>query len=240
MKKRAKLITIILILLLSLWLFSKFNLSSLWVQILQNIHELGIWGVIIFMVFYNLATLCLIPGSILTMKGGCLYGLIHGSIIVFVSATFGAITSFLLGRYVCKNWVYSMLNKYPQFIQINEAISKKGWQIVFLSRLSPLFPFNLLNYLFGISKISFQDYLIGSLGIIPGTLMYVYFGSLATNLATANVDNIIVTPKTQIITWTVRIIGLISTIMITIISTNFARKNLNKNLNTNDNIRSEN
>lgn len=240
MKKQLKLIVIILTFILSLWFFSHFNLSSLWFEILHNVQAWGIWGIIVFVIIYNVATLCLIPGSILTMKGGCLYGLINGSLIVLVSAIFGAITSFLLGRYFCRNWVYSILNKYPQFEQINEAISEKGWQIVFLTRLSPLFPFNLLNYLFGISKISFKDYIIGSLGILPGTFMYVYFGSLATNLATANIDNMIVTPQTKMLTWAMRIIGLISTIIITILSTNFARKNLRKNIQKHEKIHSKN
>jgi uncharacterized membrane protein YdjX (TVP38/TMEM64 family) len=228
-KKAVKLILIGVLFVLGLWIFSHFNVKQFWQSSLTEVKNLGIIGGIFFICIYNIATLCLIPASILTMKGGCLYGLWWGSLIVLIAASLGAMGAFLLGRYVGQNWVHSQLQKYPQFQKIERAIAKKGWQIVFLTRLSPIFPFNLLNYLFGISQISLKDYMIGSLGIIPGTFMYVYFGSLATDLASIDMS-LPTTKETEILRWLMRLIGFIATISLTIYLTHFAKQTLTNTL----------
>ncbi len=228
-KKAVKFILSGVLFALGFWIFHNFNVQQFWQSSLTEVKNLGIIGCIFFICIYNIATLCLIPGSILTMKGGCLYGLWWGSIIVLIAASLGAVAAFLLGRYFCQDWVNSQLLKYHQFKKLDRAIAQKGWKIVFLTRLSPLFPFNLLNYFFGISQISLKDYILGSLGMIPGTVMYVYFGSLATDLVSIDMSPPI-TRETELLRWLMRIIGLIATISLTIYFTNFAKKTLRNTL----------
>lgn len=203
-----------------------FNITPLWNQLLMAVKEMGFWGSILFIAIYNIATLLFIPGSLLTMKGGCLYGVIWGTVYVLIAATLGAICAFLLGRYLCRDWVAKKLSKYPKFKAIDRAIAEEGWKIVFLMRLSPLFPYNLLNYILGITTISFRDYLIGSLGMFPGVFAYVYIGSLATDLASVNqLDN-----TSQILPLTLRIVGLLATILLTLYLGKLAKKALRYNL----------
>ncbi|MEA5619650.1 TVP38/TMEM64 family protein [Cronbergia sp. UHCC 0137] len=195
-------------------------------ELIQNyfleIKNLGIFAPIAFIVIYNLATLLLIPGSVLTLKGGYLFGLFWGSIYVLIAGIIGATLAFLIGRYLSRDWICQKLEQHPKFKAIDLAVSKTGWKIVLLTRLSPIFPFNLLNYAFGVTQVSLKDYILGSFGIIPGTIMYVYMGSLISNITMINTFN----PKTQIWQWTMQIIGLIATIFLTIYITKIAQKAL--------------
>ncbi|MEA5583185.1 TVP38/TMEM64 family protein [Nodularia harveyana UHCC-0300] len=200
------------------------NHSILWVQ------SLGALGPIAYIVIYNLATILFIPGSLLTLKGGCLFGLLWGSIYVLIAAIIGAISAFIVGRYLSRDWVSQQINKYPKFKAIDLAVAKEGWKIVLLTRLCPIFPFNLLNYAFGVTQVSLRDYILGSFGIIPGTVLYVYIGSLAGNLAMLNSPNQPTNPKAQIWQWVMQIIGLIATIGITIYMTKIAQKALKESI----------
>lgn len=206
------------------------NITPLWNQLLMAVKEMGFWGSMLFITIYNIATLLFIPGSLLTMKGGCLYGVLWGTIYVSIAAIIGAICAFLLGRYFCRDWVLRKLEKYPKFEVVDRAIAKEGWKIVFLMRLSPLFPFNLLNYLLGISKISLRDYLIGSLGMFPGVFAYVYIGSLATDLASVDQSNYDLDNTSQILSLTLKILGLLATILLTLYFNKLAKKALKDNL----------
>ncbi len=194
--------------------------SIIWVQ------NLGVFGPLAFIIIYNFATLLFIPGSLLTIKGGCLFGLFWGSVYVLIAAIFGATFAFLIGRYLSRDWVCQQLEKHPKFKAIDRAVAQKGFKIVLLTRLSPIFPFNLLNYAFGITQVSLKDYILGSIGMIPGSVMYVYIGSLAGDLAMINTPHQPTTPETQIGQWILQIIGLIATIAVTIYATRIAQKAL--------------
>jgi rSAM/selenodomain-associated transferase 2 len=191
--------------------------SLIWVQ------SLGAFGPLAFIIIYNLATVLFIPGSVLTLGGGVLFGVFWGSIYVFIAATIGATIAFLIGRYVSRDWVSRQLEKYPKFKAIDASVAREGLKIVFLTRLSPLFPFNLLNYAFGITQVSLKDYILGSFGMIPGTIMYVYIGSLAGDIAMIGMKTQTANPTLQ---WTIRIIGFIATVTVTIYVTRIARKAL--------------
>ncbi|WP_242412019.1 TVP38/TMEM64 family protein [Cyanobacterium sp. IPPAS B-1200] len=206
------------------------NLTPLWNKMLTGIKEMGFWGFILFIAIYNIATLLFIPGSLLTMKGGCLYGVIWGTIYVSIAAILGAIFAFLLGRYFCRDWVLKKLDQYPKIKAIEKAIAQEGWKIVFLMRLSPLFPFNLLNYLLGVTKISFRDYLIGSLGIFPGVFAYVYLGSFAVDLSSVDQSYYSGNNDNHIMSLILRIIGLLATLLLTIYLNKLAKKALKNNL----------
>jgi uncharacterized membrane protein YdjX (TVP38/TMEM64 family) len=153
-----------------------------------------------------------------------------GSVCVLIAATLGAIWAFLLGRYLSRDWLRRQIGKNPKFQAIDRAVGKEGWKIVLLTRLSPIFPFNLLNYAFGVTQVSLKDYILGSLGMIPGTVMYVYMGSLASDLAAIDMSNPPTTTETQIIQWVIRIIGLIATIAVTVYMTRLAKKALDQSI----------
>jgi uncharacterized membrane protein YdjX (TVP38/TMEM64 family) len=182
------------------------------------------------MIIYNVATLLFIPGSLLTLKGGCLFGLFWGSIYVTIAAMFGAICAFLIGRYLSRDWVCKQIESNDKFKAINQAVKREGWKIVLLTRLSPIFPFNLLNYVFGVTQVSLKDYVLGSIGMIPATVVYVYIGSLARNLATLDMSNQPTTQDTQIAKWVIRIIGLIATIAVTVYVTHLSKKALDESV----------
>ncbi|QIR35716.1 TVP38/TMEM64 family protein [Tolypothrix sp. PCC 7910] len=210
------------------------NIQEILHTLITWVNSLGYFGPIAFIAIYNLATLLFIPGSILTLKGGCLFGVFWGSIYVIIAATIGATLAFLIGRYLSRDWVAKQLEKHPKFKAIDLAVSQAGWKIVLLTRLSPIFPFNLLNYAFGVTQVSLKDYILGSMGIIPGSVMYVYIGSLATNLTMLNTSNHPQNSPAQIGEWVIQIVGLIATVAVTIYITKVAQKALQQTVATVD------
>lgn len=192
---------------------------------LEWINKLGPSGGIAFICLYIIATVGFLPGSVLTLGAGVVYGVILGSIYVFIGATLGAIAAFLVGRYLARNWVVEKIANNDKFQVIDQAVGKAGLKIVLLTRLSPVFPFNLLNYAFGVTGVSLKDYILGSLGMIPGTIMYVYIGSLAGNLATIGTQN---QPSNSNLIWVLRIVGFIATVGVTVYITRIAREVLEK------------
>lgn len=227
---RLKLILISSIVVVVIAIAKQIDLPELLQIWLMRVENLGTVGAIAFIVIYNLATLLFVPGSILTIKGGCLFGMWRGTIYVLIAAICGATWAFLLGRYLSRDWVCRKIGKNPQFKAIDRAIGREGWKIVLLTRLSPIFPFNFLNYVFGVTQISLKDYILGSVGMIPGTIMYVYIGSLATDLATLDLSELAAKPETKIVQWVIRIIGVIATIAITIYMTRLAKKTLEQSI----------
>ena len=199
------------------------NPQALLESALQWINGLGSLGGIAFIGIYIIATVAFLPGSILTLGAGVIFGVILGSLYVFIGATLGATAAFLVGRYLARDWVTNKISDNKKFAAIDKAVSKKGLKIVLLTRLSPIFPFNLLNYALGITGVSLQDYFLGSVGMIPGTIMYVYIGSLAGNLAFIGSES---KPDNMILHWVIKIIGLIATIVVTIYVTKIAKKAL--------------
>ncbi len=196
-----------------------------WLQsALEWIDGLGTAGPIAFIIIYAVAAVAFLPGSVLTLGGGVIFGVFLGSIFVFIGATLGATLAFLVGRYVARGWISKKIEGDKKFKAIDEAVGREGLKIVILTRLSPIFPFNLLNYGFGVTGVSLKDYVIGSVGMIPGTVMYVYFGSLAGNLATLGAGD---APGNPVAEWAIRIVGLIATVAVTLYVTKVAKKALN-------------
>jgi len=190
---------------------------------LQWIDSLGSVGAIAFITLYIIATVAFLPGSILTLGAGVVFGVILGSFYVFIGATLGATAAFLVGRYLARGWVSQKIEGNNKFRVIDEAVATEGFKIVFLTRLSPVFPFNLLNYAFGVTGVSLKDYFLGCIGMIPGTIMYVYIGSLAGSLARIGTEEQPTNPTVQ---WAIRIIGFIATVGVTVYVTRLARKAL--------------
>lgn len=151
-------------------------------QSLQRwMQDAGPVGIVAFVAVYVLATVMLFPAWILTVGAGLTYGLVTGTILVSISSVLGATSSFLISRSFLREAVARRIGADPRFASIDDAIAKQGWKIVLLIRLSPAFPFNLLNYALGLTRIPTHHYMGSSwLGMLPGTLMYVYLGSLGT------------------------------------------------------------
>jgi uncharacterized membrane protein YdjX (TVP38/TMEM64 family) len=202
-----------------------FNPQEVLRNALQWIDSLGSVGAIAFIALYIIATVAFLPGSIITLGAGVVFGVVLGSLYVFIGATLGATAAFLVGRYLARGWVSKKIAGNDKFKAIDEAVGKEGFKIVLLTRLSPIFPFNLLNYAFGVTGVSLKDYFLGSVGMIPGTIMYVYIGSLAGSLARIGTEGQATNPTVQ---WAIRIIGFIATVVVTVYVTRLARKALEK------------
>lgn len=149
------------------------------------VQGLGFWGPLVFVLGYAVATVAFIPGSLLTLAAGAIFGLARGTLYTFVGATLGAACAFLVARYVARGAVERRLTGHPRFAAIDRAVSAEGFKIVSLLRLSPVFPFNLLNYALGLTRVRFLPYLAASVAMLPGTLLYVYYGAAAGSLAAA-------------------------------------------------------
>ena len=196
--------------------------------VLIQIQNLGWWGPVAFIITYNLATVLFIPGSVLTLGGGVIFGLWWGSIYVFVAATLGATFAFLIGRYLSRDRVVRYMEAHPKFKALDRAVSQQGLKIVFLTRLCPLLPFNLLNYALGITQVSLKDYVLGSFGMIPGTILYVYSGSLVGDLAAINVATESTNPQASAVKWLINIVSFMATIAVTVSLTRIAKKALDE------------
>jgi uncharacterized membrane protein YdjX (TVP38/TMEM64 family) len=202
---------------------SGFSPQDLLRNALAWIDSLGIAGGLAFIFIYVVSTVAFLPGSVLTLGAGVVFGVGLGSIYVFVGATIGAIAAFLVGRYLAREWISKKIAGNQKFAAIDKAVAREGFKIVLLTRLSPIFPFNLLNYALGVTGVSLKDYALGSVGMIPGTVMYVYIGSLAGDLARVGGENQPTDPAVQ---WAIRIIGFIATVAVTVYVTRVARRAL--------------
>ncbi|MBI3447368.1 MAG: TVP38/TMEM64 family protein [Acidobacteria bacterium] len=147
------------------------------------VNGLGVWGPVVFILGYALAAVAFVPGSILTLAAGAIFGLGWGTLYVYIAATIGSSAAFLVSRHLARAAIEKKIAGNARFASIDRAVGAQGKKLVFLLRLSPIFPFNLLNYALGLTKVSFTDYVAASVGMIPGTILYVYYGKLAGDVA---------------------------------------------------------
>lgn len=189
------------------------------------VEQLGFWGPVVFILGYTVATVAFIPGSFMTLAAGAVFGLVKGTIYVFVGATLGASAAFLVARYLARARVQRRVQASPKFQSIDRAVGDQGRKIVFLLRLSPVFPFNLLNYGLGLTKVRFLDYLIACIGMIPGTFLYVYYGKAAGTLAALAGG---VEARKGAGSWVLLGFGLLATVAVTAVVTRIAKKALSQ------------
>lgn len=143
--------------------------------IVQRIGELGPLAWLAFMALYAVATVLFLPGSVLTLAGGSLFGPVLGTFVNLTGATLGAVLAFLLSRYLASDWVEQKTG--GRLKQLKEGVEAEGWRFVAFVRLVPLFPFNLLNYALGLTRIRFLHYLVATyICMLPGALAYTYLG----------------------------------------------------------------
>lgn len=187
------------------------------------VTSLGAVGAAVFVLGYIAATVLLVPGSLLTLAAGAVFGLLRGTVYVFIAASIGAIAAFLIARYGAHDWVARKMAGQPRFRAIDEAIAREGRKIVFLIRLSPLFPFSITNYALGLTSVRLRDYAIACIGMLPGTLLYVYYGRLIGDVARI-VSGAPVERGAAY--WILLVTGLLATILVTAIITRAARRAL--------------
>lgn len=194
-------------------------------SLLAWIDQLGWVGILMYALLYTVSCVFFIPGSLLTLGAGVIFGVAKGTVIALISATMGATAAFLVGRYLAGEWVAKWIEGKPMFRAMDSAIAEDGWKIVGLTRLSPVFPFNLLNYAYGLTRVSLKHYFWASLiGMAPGSLMYVYIGSLAGSLAMLG-DESVERQRTDA-EWAMYGLGLVATITVTVYITRMARRAL--------------
>ena len=196
-----------------------------WVQANPTIA----WAV--FIAFYVAAVVLMLPGSLLTLGAGYLFGLGYGFVIVSLASTVGATCAFLVGRFFARDWVAEKLGAMPRFAALDRAVGERGALVVLLTRLSPAFPFTLLNYALGLTRVPLKTYVFVSwLGMMPGTLLYVYLGSIAQNLTALFSGELTESPVGNILLY----LGLAATLALTILITRFASGALDQQLQTSD------
>jgi uncharacterized membrane protein YdjX (TVP38/TMEM64 family) len=192
----------------------------------QWVEGLGVWGPVVFILGYAVATVAFIPGSLLTLAAGAIFGLVEGTIYTLIGATLGASAAFLVARYVARGAIERKIAGNARFAAIDRAVGREGFKIVALLRLSPIFPFNLLNYSLGLTKVAFLPYLVASIAMLPGTLLYVYYGKAAGSLAALAGG----TQTKGTGSWVLLGVGLAATIVVTTFVTRLAGKALRQEI----------
>lgn len=189
------------------------------------VESLGLLGPVVFIVGYALAVVAFVPASLLTLAAGAIFGIGAGTAYVFAAAVLGSSLAFLVSRYFARRAVESRLEGNRKFEAIDRAVGEQGRRIVFLLRLSPAFPFNLLNYALGLTSVRFVDYFAASIGMLPGTLLYVYSGKAAGEVAQIAGG---AGPGRSTGEWLLLGVGLLATAVVTVLVTRIARRALSE------------
>ena len=148
----------------------------------QFVAGFGVWGPVIFLIIWTLAPPLFLPGLPITLAGGVLFGPFWGSLYTICGATAGATLAFLVARYLARDWVASKLQG-TKLLTLDEKVAEQGWEIVAFTRLIPIFPFFLLNYAFGLTRVRLLHYVLATFfGMLPLTIAYTYFSANVLDL----------------------------------------------------------
>ncbi len=213
---------------IALFLAMKFLPVQQWLQTFNDwVAQMGTTGIFIFIGVYAVATVLLAPGAILTIGAGFAFGLWKGFLAVSAGATIGAALAFLVARFIARGKIETIAQRNDKFRRIDNAIGHRGAKLIFLLRLSPVIPFNLSNYFYGLTAVKFWPYVLASwIGMMPGTFLYVYVGTAGkAAVATAGGG---ATLKHGWQYWTFLCVGLAATIIVTIWVTKIARDAVKK------------
>ena len=191
------------------------------IAVLEWTQGLGFWGPLVVAAFYILACVLLLPGGIITMAAGFLFGVVTGTITVSIGSTLGATAAFLVGRTFARDWVRRKLAGRPKFEAIDRAVGEQGFKIALLTRLSPIFPFNMQNYAYGLTGVKLWKYMLASwIGMLPGTLAYVYIGSGMRELTKEAVGSVEGGWVQRVFFWG----GMAATLVVMVVVTRIAQK----------------
>ena len=184
------------------------------------VKDLGVWGPLAFIAGYAIAAVVMAPAFLLTVTAGAIWGM-TGLVYVMIGATLGAVFAFVMARYLLRRYVEAFVLRHPQLAAIDRAVEHEGFRLIFLLRLSPVVAYVLLNYMLGISRVRFRDYLAGSIGMIPTAAAYVYAGKVAGDVV--SIAGGAATPRGTL--WDVAIgMGLVATAIATGLLTRAARR----------------
>ena len=208
-------------LVLALWLLP---VNRWLLALVEAVRGAGAAGVALYVAAYVAACVLLLPGSVLTLGAGFLWGPLWGSLVVVLASNLGAGCAFVLGRTLLRARVARRVEGDARFAAVDRAVGAQGLKVVMLLRLSPLFPFNVLNYALGLTRVSFRDAALGSfVGMLPGTVLYVYLGSLVTSAAQlASGQRPDAGGAGRALFWG----GLVATLAVTVLVTRVARRAL--------------
>jgi len=185
------------------------------------VKALGAWGPAVFIAGYAISVVAFLPAVVLTLSAGAIFGL-WGTLYVFAGAMLGCVLAFLISRHFARAAIESRIQSDPRFAAIDRAVGAEGLKIVFLLRLSPVFPFVFLNYALGLTRVKLSHYALASAGMLPGTLLYVYLGKVAGDLATATAGTVQRGPEYYALLG----VGLAATAAVTVVITRIARRAL--------------
>jgi uncharacterized membrane protein YdjX (TVP38/TMEM64 family) len=184
---------------------------------------------LLFIVLYVVACVALVPGLVLTLSAGAIFGLANGIVLVSIGSVLGATAAFFVGRTFARQWIAHRIEQWPKFRALDRALETRGFWIVLLTRLSPAFPFNLLNYAYGITGVKARDYVLGSwIGMFPATVLYVYAGSAAASLSRALAGDVSTGSAGRVLL----VVGLAATVAVTVLVTRLAQRQLDRELAT--------
>ncbi|MEO8089894.1 MAG: VTT domain-containing protein [Gemmatimonadales bacterium] len=188
----------------------------------EQVARMGAWGPVAYVGIYILGAVLLIPGSVFTLAAGAIFGLLRGTVLVLLAATLGAAAAFLVARYLARDYVERRIGT-GSLAKVDRALARQGLRLVFLLRLTPVVPYNLLNYSLGLTQVRFRDFLLGSAGMVPGSILYVYYGKVIGDVAAlaggAKVPH-------DLAYWIFIAVGLVATIAVSVLVTRTARRAL--------------
>ena len=220
---------VLVLVVIGLFLAMRFLPVQQWLRNFNDwVGQMGVIGIFIFIAVYAVATVLLAPGAILTIGAGFAFGLWKGFLAVSAGATLGASLAFLVARFIARDKIEAIAQRNEKFRRIDSAIGKPGAKLIFLLRLSPVIPFNLSNYFYGLTGVKFWPYVLASwIGMMPGTLLYVYIGVAGKAAVSAVAGGEAMKHGWQY--WTFLGIGLLATMIVTIWVTKIARDAVKKN-----------
>lgn len=220
--KTALKLAAVLLVIVGLFILGRF--AGPYVETFKDwVRGLGPLAPTVFILGYIVATVAFLPGAILTAAAGAIFGLLWGTVYVFIGATIGACLAFLVARYFARGWVEKQVRGKPRFEAIDRAVGREGGKIVALLRLTPVVPFNLLNYALGLTKVRFWPYAFACFAMLPGTFLYVYLGYIAEQAASGAAAG-----EATLWKWVLRIVGLLATIAVTVLVTRRAKRALDE------------
>jgi uncharacterized membrane protein YdjX (TVP38/TMEM64 family) len=194
---------------------------------MTDIQAAGWIGWLLFIALYAGSCLVFVPGSVLTLGAGAIYGFWGGVILVLIGNGVGAFISLLITRYLLKDWAAKYFARSRRLRALQSAVEKEGWKIVCLTHLSPIMPFSLINYAYGLTNISVGEFLLATeIGSIPATCVYVYLGKFLGSLAKIGPE---IRQHTGL-EWLFQVLGLIATVGVTIYISRLATQTLKKQL----------
>eukprot|EP00210_Caulerpa_lentillifera_P007161 g6851.t1 len=229
-RKYTKLITriviIVILLTTAVLAFTLFDAEEKLEDLLEWIDKNQVPGFFIFVLAYVLATVLLIPGSLMSLGAGFVFGIFLGALAVWIGAVIGQTLGFLCGRYLLREWVTSYATRFKLWRGLEIAAKEEGWKIVSLLRLAPIIPYNALNYALGLTAVSFIEYFIASaVFILPGVFLFVYLGSLANDLRELTSSD---SPVDATVTIIIAVVSGVFIIAVVVLTSRYAKRALDR------------